>query len=166
MTAVILGTGSRVYSRPDLVRLVLRAVARRFDGDVVLRYGAARRGADRFMADCWRSMGLRLESFPADWNGPCQEDCDHGGRRPYPDGTGNYCPGAGPRRNRAMVDKGGITEVHGWPEGEASGTLGTLEYATAAGLTVYSWPPQDARAVLDWIATQAATPRWPSDRLL
>lgn len=159
MTAVILGTGSRTYDRPDLVRLVLRAVAGRYDGDVVLRYGAAKRGADRFMADCWTRMGLTLEAYPADWDGPCKSDCTHGPRRVHPDGFGTYCPAAGPRRNREMIDRGDVTEVHGWPKGRSSGTLGTLQYAKAAGLQVYVWWPESAAAVLKYAEGIQTPPR-------
>jgi hypothetical protein len=153
VTAVIIGTGSRVYKRPDIVRLVLSAVATRYGGDVVLRYGAAKRGADRFMADTWTRMGLKLDPFPADWNGPCDTDCDHGPRRPHGQGEGDYCPAAGPRRNLEMIAKG-AAEVHGFPAGRAAGTMGTLAAARGAGLSTFTWWEHDAGKVLAYAGAQ------------
>ena len=164
MTAVILGTGSRTYDRPDIIRAVLAAVATRYDRDVVLRYGECRRGADRPMHQAWKALGLGLQPYPADLSGPCRKDCDHGPRRAYQDGPGDYCPAAGPRRNRDMIKAGGIDEVHGFPKGSTSGTRITLKLARAAGLRVYEWTPDSIPQLTAYVlGTQSGM--WPLDGL-
>jgi hypothetical protein len=47
---------------------------------------------------------VREEPWPADWEGPCRETCDHGGRQT---GRGvSMCPAAGPYRNEEMCAAG------------------------------------------------------------
>jgi hypothetical protein len=58
-------------------------------------------------------MPVRLESFPAYWEGPCRPECHHGPRAVWRGRS--ICPAAGPYRNGAMVAAGadqGLGALH------------------------------------------------------
>lgn len=83
MSRVII-CGSRDWADPTPIEQVLLALAFK-NRDLTIVTGGAK-GADRIANGIARSLGLRTEVFPADWMGK--------GR------------GAGPIRNRQMLDSG------------------------------------------------------------
>jgi YspA, cpYpsA-related SLOG family len=96
MTARILVTGSRDWTRVYLIRRILGAAHREYP-DAVLVSGRCPTGADRIAEECWAALnGYReiddaiaakvIEPHPADWD--------------------QYGKSAGPRRNAEMVDLG------------------------------------------------------------
>lgn len=90
----------------------------------IIIHGAAP-GADRTADAVARQMGFDVESYPADWSGPCVMQCASGHRRKRPDGT-TFCPAAGVYRNQRMLEKGADL-VHGFP-----GNRGTIDMLTRA----------------------------------
>lgn len=101
--ARVLVTGSRTWHDTATITAALTRVRHRWPG-ATLVHGAAD-GADQLAAGVWRDWGLQTEAHPADWTGPCSQDCPPGHRRPRR-GGGSYCPKAGRRRNAAMVAAG------------------------------------------------------------
>lgn len=104
MNPRILVTGSRRWDDETRIGLVLKGVREQEHfADAVLVHGAAQ-GVDRFAAAAWISLGGRAEPHPARW-GQCSRDCPPNHQR----GGGErrrYCPTAGHRRNKRMVDLG------------------------------------------------------------
>lgn len=49
-------------------------------------------------------LPVRLESHPADWEGPCRPECDHGPRASWRGRS--ICQAAGPYRNEEMCEAG------------------------------------------------------------
>lgn len=78
-----------------------------------------------------REIGWDVEAYPADWY-KHDADCYH---KKYSSG---FCPAAGPRRNKIMVDTldPTIDYVIGFPQGESRGTRGCLKLAKARGIQV------------------------------
>lgn len=64
----VLVCGSRDWGDPDIIYECLDSIAFQHDGRVKVIHGAAR-GADQQASAAARSLGLREESFPADWRG-------------------------------------------------------------------------------------------------
>ncbi len=170
MTVRILGTGSRHYDNPGPVLVAhmtreLNAVALRFGPGTVLVHGRAR-GADRLMAQVWQSFGLPTEEHPADWEAPCREECDHGGRRKSIIPGELICPMAGFYRNQRMVDLGAM-ECHAFPLGKSRGTRDCVFRAQRAGIPTFEHliGPVDLAAPLvpqttaDTVTRTAATPQ-------
>ncbi|WKW85532.1 DprA-like DNA processing chain A [Rhodococcus phage Reynauld] len=137
----ILVTGSRNYSRPELVATYLDHYTRHAIENgkrPVLVHGHCPTGADRF-ADEWaegrnsaaRSEVIRVERVPADWGRACDENCYHYARE---DGR---CPLAGHLRNAEMVSRGADV-VLAFAEGDpiSPGTRNCMKHARSAGLTV------------------------------
>lgn len=110
---------------------------------LVVRHGACPTGADHIaslVVYSYQQQGIFTvmeDPMPADWQ---HEGCTHpkGVRREgdLVHGTHGdwYCKAAGPLRNQAMIDKGGIDEFHAFPLPSGRGTQDCMRRATAAGI--------------------------------
>jgi hypothetical protein len=157
---VILFTGGRELFKQahrvgeELTKLVEERVE---PGRLVLvRHGACpgRDSADE-MAHQWISReGMLFEAYEdpmrADWDHcvpSCPLDPDHRRIKKsydifHPGKLGSYCPGAGPRRNAKMVEKGADICL-AMPYGLSYGTKGCARLAKKAGIEVV-WSPLDS----------------------
>jgi hypothetical protein len=129
---------------------------------LVVVHGACPTGGDLY-AHHWAlgaaDVGVLEEPVPADWD-LCAADCPPAGhRRPkrpgdtaHPGRGDDYCPGAGPRRNSAMVGRGADLCLAA-PLGRSYGTRGCMRLAAAARIPVI-----EPQAVLrDGLSELAAT---------
>lgn len=140
---VVLVTGSR-HDNPALRALVHRELDTLFDRvhttgrHLLVRHGACPTGVDHYTGEWVARQSISTvteDRHPADWSGPCRDECDHGPRVQSASGrTG--CPAAGPYRNRDMVGLGADV-VLAFPVGPSRGTRGTMRLAKAAGLTIH-----------------------------
>lgn len=153
----ILVTGSRDWSDAGVLGEALYTVINDSSADeFTIVHGKCPRGADQMTTEFCESeavwfdqMGqvLAVEPHPAIWDS-CGHDCpqkphrvlkrpgdvDHPGHLP------DYCPKAGPRRNRAMVARGADVCVAFLKRGAANyGTTGCVNLAKAAGIDVRPW---------------------------
>lgn len=126
----VLVCGSREWDDEAAVSVVLHGVAHRAvrrgarPSDVVLVHGAAR-GADTCAETVGRELGFEVVGFPADWEGWAAR------------GNRN---GAGPDRNRRMLEEGRPTVVFAFtdaPLGARSGTWHMVGLSRAAGVPTY-----------------------------
>jgi len=152
----VLVTGTRSYHDPQRIFNALSLWWDQQDEDITLVHGAcphppakligenmySRKYADRTE---W-SVDMLANEFaqnakwitkvvPADWN-RCDDGCYH---KPRKDASGvNYCPAAGPRRNKKMVDMLNPDKdvVLAFPYGKSAGTRGCIRLAEKAGLHV------------------------------
>jgi hypothetical protein len=70
----------------------------------------------------------------------CTDKRRHAGDVDHPGNLPDYCPKAGPRRNRAMVCLGADVCVAFFKKGAANyGTAGCVKLAKAAGIDVRPW---------------------------
>lgn len=98
-------------------------------------------GLDRLARDIVRTWGWDAVPVPAEWE-ECGEGCpSRPHRRTQQGGRRTYCPLAGPRRNRAMVDRygPGALGLHGFPAVGSNGRSGTwdcLHYAADQRLPI------------------------------
>jgi hypothetical protein len=151
---VILLAGGRELTEPGIVPGTLADIIFNIaDGPVVFRHGACpgHRSADQAASDWINEVGHRHgvteDPMPADWD-LCAPNCppDPGHRRrkkpgdtAHPGLLDDYCPGAGPRRNAAMVAKQPRAEwMVAFPEpGQPNyGTRNCIRLAEQAGITV------------------------------
>jgi hypothetical protein len=103
-----------------LVRVILKGLAETFRRQLVVVDGGAR-GVDRMVDGMARSLGLRVETFPADW-----------------DGRGRI---AGFERNQRMLDSGAelviaIKHPFNWKL-DKGGTEDMVKRATRAGVPTF-----------------------------
>lgn len=98
-------------------------------------------GLDRLTRDIAQSLGWEVVPVPAEWE-ECGQGCGPGRshRRRRRDGS-EYCPLAGPRRNRAMVNRygPGALGLLGFPAIGSNGRSGTwdcIHYAADQGLHI------------------------------
>lgn len=141
---IMLITGSRDWVDVREIRECIRDAYERSGPPghryLVVRHGACPTGADRIaslIVYAYHQQGIYTvmeDPMPADWNRKCDSQCVHYPRH-RPDGT-EYCPIAGLLRNQAMIDKGGIAEVHAFPLKGGKGTQDCMRRAQAAGLPV------------------------------
>lgn len=134
MRARILVTGARacrdVPTARDQIHAVLQLVREQeFFSDAVLVHGAAE-GADLIASAVWREMGGETEPHPARWN-VCVPDCKPNHRKFR--GDRSYCPQAGFRRNREMVELGADLCL-AFLRGPSRGTRNTADMAERAGI--------------------------------
>jgi hypothetical protein len=102
---------------------------------VTVVHGAAR-GVDTYAHQAATVLGFTTEPHHADWDAPCQPECDHGGRRQRKDGR-TYCPAAGNYRNQEMVDAGADVCLAFYIPGlPCVGTSDCDRRATEAGIPV------------------------------
>lgn len=94
------------------------------------------RGADYLAKQAARQLGFNVERHPADWAGPCGDDCPRGHRR-----TRNrlsYCPLAGFRRNSHMVRLGADLCLAFFKQGATNrGTSHCARQAELAGIPTW-----------------------------
>lgn len=99
-------TGSRDYAECWKIYRVLEEILfrlRQADEALTLIHGACPTGADAW-ADVWgEGYDIKIERYPANWEGPCAESCRAGHRRRFRSGDGDFCPAAGNYRNDYMV---------------------------------------------------------------
>jgi len=150
----ILVTGSRDWSDPDLLGKVLYEVINDSGADeFTIVHGKCPRGADQMTTEFCESEAawfdnigqvLAEEPHPAIWDS-CGHDCPQKPHRitkkpgdvDHPGNLPDYCPTAGPRRNRAMVGLGADVCVAFFKKGAANyGTSGCVKLAKAAGIVV------------------------------
>lgn len=143
----LLVTASRKFTDSSQMRIALFRLAP-LDRPVLVVHGGAE-GGDT-LAKYWaleqKALGRDIdeEEHLADWDGPCQEDCDHGPRRKRKDGS-DYCPAAGNYRNQDMVDLGADQALVGLVAGAKNkGTRDCLRRLRAAqipwGLVIQRLP--------------------------
>lgn len=113
LTGVLLVCGGREFDHAERAFGILNRTAERVEITAV-RHGGAR-GADS-LAGLWATdHGYPEQVYPADW--------------------AKLGKAAGPMRNQAMVDAGGVVAVVAFPGGP--GTADTVRRARAAGLPVW-----------------------------
>lgn len=143
----ILVTGSRNWSRLRLLRNIVDAAAADAKGKrVTLVHGNCPEGADHMVKYIALARGWTVSTFEADWD-HCVPDCpttpEHRrkkrpGDRLHPGKLATYCPGAGPRRNRAMVDSGADV-VLAFIRDHSQGATGCAGMAKTSKLTVHAF---------------------------
>lgn len=133
----ILVTGSRNWTDRQIIYRDLDLLWDLASGHLVLMHGACPTGADA-IADEWGTSrhGVTVQRFPADWAGPCTDECPPGHRRRNRlRSPGTYCPKAGHYRNQDMVDRR-PDQVRAYQLNGSRGTQDCIDRALAAGLTV------------------------------
>lgn len=160
----ILATGSRHHKDVGLIGESLYEVIDGTDArEILIRHGACPGGADQLVHDFCESEAewferanrtLVVEPVPADWD-HCGPDCPprpHRLRKPpgdifHPGLLDDYCPGAGPRRNRLMAAMQPVPDIAvGFPLGRSYGTWNCLRAAKAVGIPVRPFPARARRA--------------------
>lgn len=145
MTYRIGVTASRYWTNEYVIHQALRfQIELHGAHGVIVKHGACPTGgdliADRLLRAFWPD--IVIEQFVADWD-RCGPDCSIFPHRRtkassdihHPGMLPDYCPGAGPRRNREMVQSG-LDILLGFPLSERSGTIGCMNLARAAGISV------------------------------
>jgi hypothetical protein len=146
-TLRILVTGSRDFDDYDIVRAALAAAVYQ-QLPAVIVHGACPSGADAIASWWVRQLGRNLditeERHPAVWDS-CGHDCPQKPHRimkkpgdtHHPGNMPDYCPKAGPRRNRTMIARGAGLCVAFFKKGAANyGTTGCVNLAKAAGIDI------------------------------
>lgn len=144
----VLVTGGREWKDENPIRLrFAEIIATRGPENVVIIHGACPRGADQLADQIARAWtGLTIERHPADWD-HCGPDCP---RRPHrvhkkpgdidhPGLLPDYCPKAGPRRNRLMASFGADICL-AFPLPGSYGTQNCIKAARRAGIPVRRYP--------------------------
>lgn len=145
---VVLFAGSRSWLQPRPIWTRLDAVAAAHPGrPLIVRHGDCPDGADQIAAAWARraqaaSWDVTADPHPADWDhcGPGCPSVPHrkikrDGDTAHPGLLADYCPTAGPRRNRLMVDAGADLMLAA-PLGASYGTRGCMKLARSAGIPV------------------------------
>lgn len=146
----LLVAGSRHATGRLAVWRAIDRYARHREWQIVLRWGDCPDGVDYFVgeyAEYYADRGLVADPMAADWdhcapwcpNGPGHRRFKRAGDTAHPGLLADYCPGAGPRRNAAMVAKG-ADQVIGLTLGASYGTRGCMRLAKAAGINVSEVP--------------------------
>ncbi|MER6183088.1 hypothetical protein [Streptomyces sp. NPDC001652] len=151
-TTVIAVTGSRKHPKPELaVYAVADYVLTEAPGPVVVRHGdcPGKQSVDAAVAEwieaCGELLGVTADPMPADWDN-CAPTCPPVPHRrtkkpgdiAHPGLLDDYCPGAGPRRNRGMLTKEPKPELLlAAPHGHSVGTRGCMKLARGAGIKVH-----------------------------
>lgn len=136
MTTRILATVARGYNDWVTMREVF-TIARRRHPDAVLMHGDCPDG-DQDAAAIWRELGGVDEPNPADWHGPCRPQCRRGHRRIGRDGR-EYCPAAGPYRNKEMLTSGPILETHAFLAPGSRGAKDTAAMSSRLRIPTFGW---------------------------
>jgi hypothetical protein len=129
----ILVTVSRSWTSWSTTRAVLEETYTRLP-DAVLMHGDEPRG-DRRAAGIWRSLGGRDLPVPAKWS-LCTSKCPPGHRKRRRNGE-MFCPFAGLRRNRQMVETApDLVLAFIDPKSRTKGASHCADYAEQAGIRV------------------------------
>jgi hypothetical protein len=130
----ILICGSRDWSHPAPIRMVILGFAAAFD-EVTVIHGDAP-GADRIAGEVAAGSGLEVLAFPAKWEA---HDCDGAGSVRCWCSPGQVrCRAAGVRRNQQMLDEARPDVVYAFRSTPSSnGTNDMISRARKAGLPVY-----------------------------
>jgi hypothetical protein len=105
------------------------------DVQLVVVHGDCPTGADA-MAKQWAlDNQLTHEPHPAEWSAPCPDNCLTIPHRKTSTRHGEYCPGAGHRRNQLMVDMGADLMV-AFHLNNSRGTADCISRAEQAGIPV------------------------------
>lgn len=150
-TTVIAVTGSREHPKPELaVYAVVDYVLNEAPGPVIVRHGdcPGLQSVDAvvaaWIAECGALLGVTADPMPADWD-LCAPNCPpvphrrtkRPGDTAHPGLLGDYCPGAGPRRNTGMLAKQPRPELLiAAPHGPSIGTRGCMKLTKTAGIRV------------------------------
>jgi len=135
-------TGSRFWTDETAMRDAFSCI--QSPTPVVLIHGCCS-GADMMADRIAREYGWEVRRYPADWTGPCQPECPPGHR--IHSGRRDYCPDAGHRRNRAMVDSK-PNVVYAFPTEQSKGTWSAVRLAREADITcVISWSRSDTMSL-------------------
>ncbi|MDQ0376622.1 SLOG family protein [Amycolatopsis thermophila] len=149
----ILVTGSRNWVDKGIIR---EALAEVWHPNNVLVHGRCDSGADALADACWTHWGGKVERHRADWFGPCDPDpevCQPGHRRPSRRNPAEtYCPAAGPRRNRHMVNLGADLCI-AFILARSPGSIGCAFLAGQAGIPLRVRHSGVGAAVLKELAT-------------
>ena len=123
----IIGTGSRDYPYPEIVRETMEYI-KTWHGEFLLVHGGCKTGADRQMDDWARDQGWEPEVHEANW--------------------GQLKKAAGPLRNSEMVNRGANYCV-GFPHPDkpSYGTRDCMTKAKKRGIQTWVIGP-DGKAVL------------------
>lgn len=144
-------TGSRYWRKESLVLRALRHTVQEAEMlglTPVLIHGGCPTGADWMADKIWRSWRWVPEVHPADWDS-CGRGCPSKPHRKarlendkhHPGTLADWCPGAGPRRNRHMISLG-MDVLLAFPSGNNpySGTRNCMLRAEKADIRVV--PPE------------------------
>lgn len=137
----VLITGSRNWCYPAAVYGALLDLSTEFEvrpRDMVVVHGAAP-GADIQAEDKATLLGMKTESYPADWSRPCDAQCYH---EPRERNGRPYCPMAGHLRNQYMVDLGADICL-AFPLKDSRGTWDCVRRAKKAGIPVRIVSPDE-----------------------
>lgn len=140
----VLVTGSRTWRDGLLVRETLSHcldTARALGTSLTVVHGACKSGADA-QADAWarwqvthsRDVPVVVEPHPANWEGPCRNECQPNHRRVDPRGW-DVCPAAGFYRNEDMVRLGADLCL-AFIADESKGATHCARYAESQGIPV------------------------------
>lgn len=143
----VLVTGSRDWDDVDKIRQQLTLVWLRHSGPFVVVHGACPTGADVIASDWVANMleaemgAVSEEAHPADWD-HCTDACPQGHRKSklpgdavHPGVCPDYCPAAGPRRNRELIRRGADVCL-AFIKGDSRGASYTAKLAEQAGIPV------------------------------
>lgn len=144
----VLVTGSRDWTDEALIRDQLARVRYEAGRSIVVVHGGCPTGADAMAAewieDWGATGGSRDEAHPADWD-HCTDACPQGHRKSkkpgdtvHPGVCDDYCPSAGPRRNRELVTRGADICLAFIKNG-SRGASHTAQLAAQAGIPVRRW---------------------------
>jgi hypothetical protein len=164
----VIVAGPRTWEDEEALAKVLDGIVKEsFTNEITFVHGACPTGIDQMTADyCEETAGwydnlgiqLAVEAYPADWDS-CAPECP---KRPHrvkkkpgdmvhPGKLDDYCPGAGPRRNRKMAQLGAdrlqaFIEPCANPHcrkprpHDSHGTAGMIRLCKTAGIPVTRWP--------------------------
>lgn len=146
MTFRLLVTGSRRWTDYHAVTDAITAVVVEHGTDLVVVHGACPTDADAIADEFAYEIGLLREPHRATWDN-CVDTCstrpEHRRMKPpgdivHPGSLPDYCPGAGPRRNRTMVAAGAdfalvFLQSHSW------GTANCFRYIRDARIPYRRW---------------------------
>ena len=127
----VLASGSRTWWHRPTVRYALAPL---WHPDTYLITGACDQGVDLLAAQCWTAWGGHVNLWPADWTGPCRDDCPPGHRVQR---RGRWiCPRAGLVRNTNMVTQGLPDLVVSLIHRDSPGATHCTRVARQAGVTI------------------------------
>jgi hypothetical protein len=140
----VIVTGSRDYVDEQKVFGALESLWALQKGLFVVRHGDCPTGADQ-LASTWVRTNGDWDTYevphPADWDN-CSLSCPSGHRRMkkpgdtvHPGLLEDYCPSAGPRRNRKMAQAGADLCL-AFPLGKSYGTWNCVTECKKAGIPV------------------------------